>query len=106
MKSDNGMYQDNPFAVEFYDHMRYVEELRDIDFWIEEANAVGGPVLELGAGTGRVLIPLARTGLEVVGLDSSQLMLDRCSEKLRDESEEVNAPLYPFEQFCVILFFA
>lgn len=38
--------------------------------------ADGGPVLELGAGTGRLAIPLAERGLEVVALDSSDEMLD------------------------------
>lgn len=36
-----------------------------------------GCVLELGAGTGRLAIPLARDGLDVVALDSSPEMLDR-----------------------------
>lgn len=39
--------------------------------------AHGAPVLELGAGTGRLAIPLATTGLEVVALDASIEMLDR-----------------------------
>jgi len=43
--------------------------------------AGGGPVLELGVGTGRVAIPLADRGLEVDGIDSSQAMLDRLAEK-------------------------
>jgi len=37
----------------------------------------GGPVLELGVGTGRLALPLARTGLRVVGLDASQEMLNK-----------------------------
>lgn len=41
------------------------------------ALAAGAPVLELGAGTGRLAIPLAMTGLEVVALDASTEMLDR-----------------------------
>lgn len=36
-----------------------------------------GPVLELGVGTGRLALPIARTGLRVVGLDASQEMLDK-----------------------------
>lgn len=39
--------------------------------------AHGGPVLELGVGTGRLAIPLADTGLRVVGIDASGEMLDR-----------------------------
>lgn len=43
--------------------------------------ANGGPVLELGVGTGRVSIPLAATGLAVHGVDSSQKMLDQLRAK-------------------------
>ncbi len=39
-----------------------------------------GPVLELGVGTGRLAIPLAATGVEVVGVDTSESMLDRLRE--------------------------
>ena len=43
--------------------------------------AAGGRALELGVGTGRLAIPLARTGVEVHGLDSSELMLQRMEAK-------------------------
>lgn len=42
----------------------------------------GGPVLELGVGTGRIAIPLAATGLEVHGVDASVAMLARLTAKL------------------------
>jgi SAM-dependent methyltransferase len=43
--------------------------------------AAGGPILELGVGTGRLAIPLAERGLEVVGIDSSSAMLERLRAK-------------------------
>jgi SAM-dependent methyltransferase len=43
--------------------------------------AAGGPVLELGVGTGRIAIPLAAAGVEVVGLDASEAMLARLRAK-------------------------
>jgi SAM-dependent methyltransferase len=43
--------------------------------------AGAGPVLELGVGTGRVAIPLAERGLQVVGIDASAAMLSRLSSK-------------------------
>ena len=49
--------------------------------------AAGGPVLELGVGTGRVAVPLAERGLEVVGVDISPEML----AKLRAKSSTVTA---------------
>jgi len=53
-------------------HNRYLE---DIPFWLELANQHGDPVLELGCGTGRVLLPLARAGHRVIGLDNNLSML-------------------------------
>jgi SAM-dependent methyltransferase len=49
----------------------------------------GGPVLELGCGTGRVLLPLARAGFEIAGLDSAPHMIERCRAKLQAEPPEV-----------------
>ncbi len=46
---------------------------------VDEAG--GGPVLELGVGSGRLAIPLAQRGLEVHGVDASQAMLDRLAAK-------------------------
>ena len=62
----------------------------DAAFWQGTAGAAGGgPILELGCGTGRVLAPLARTGSEITGLDLSTQMLERCRAKLRHEPAEV-----------------
>jgi SAM-dependent methyltransferase len=62
----------------------------DAGFWTSLAAEVGGgPLLELGCGTGRVLLPLARAGYEVVGIDASASMLDFCRERLRTEPSEV-----------------
>ena len=48
---------------------------RDLPFWRTVARQVGGPVLELGCGTGRLSIPLARAGVPIVGIDRSEPML-------------------------------
>ena len=56
---------------------------RDIAFWQRMASAVKGPVLELGCGTGRVALPVAREGATVVGIDRSQPMLDRARTRVR-----------------------
>jgi len=39
----------------------------DIPFYMEEARRSGGPVLELACGTGRLTIPIAQSGVEIVG---------------------------------------
>jgi ubiquinone/menaquinone biosynthesis C-methylase UbiE len=53
----------------------------DIEFYVEQARSIGGPVLELGCGTGRILLPTAQTGVECVGLDSSREMLSVLEQK-------------------------
>jgi ubiquinone/menaquinone biosynthesis C-methylase UbiE len=55
---------------------------RDVPFWRRVASTAGGPVLELGCGTGRVSLPLARAGVELVGIDRSAPMLDRAKKAL------------------------
>ena len=57
---------------------------RDIPFWQRLVTGRGGRVLELGCGTGRVTIPLAKTGAAtVVGIDRSAAMLTRGQRRLR-----------------------
>ena len=66
--------------ADIYDSVySYVRE--DIPFYVDEALKAGGPVLELGCGTGRVAIPIAQAGVDVVGLDSSEAMLDVARRK-------------------------
>jgi SAM-dependent methyltransferase len=56
---------------------------RDVDFWQRLAAAQDGPVLELGCGTGRITVPVARTGAHIVGIDRSAPMLARARQRLR-----------------------
>src|SRR5829696_2167253 len=48
----------------------------DLDFYVEEAKAAGGRVVELACGTGRVAVPVAKAGVPVIGVDGSAAMLD------------------------------
>ena len=52
----------------------------DVQFYVEQALASGGPVVELGVGTGRIAIPVAQAGVQVIGVDSSAGMLAVCAE--------------------------
>ncbi len=56
---------------------------RDVRFWQNLAERVAGPVLELGCGTGRVSVPVARTAYSFVGIDRSSEMLRRIRTRLR-----------------------
>ncbi len=61
----------------------------DVAFWQVMSAAVSGGLLELGCGTGRVLLPIARAGHEITGLDLAGHMLARCRAKLQAEPPEV-----------------
>lgn len=60
----------------------------DLDFWLALAEEQGGPILELGCGTGRVLLPLAQRGIAVTGVDNSPEMLARLEAKLNVASQK------------------
>jgi SAM-dependent methyltransferase len=82
-------FADYPFVAEFYDYVKPYRERGDVEFFVALAQKSGGPVLEIGCGTGRVLIPTARAGIEITGLDASPLMLSVCEGKLSREPESV-----------------
>jgi SAM-dependent methyltransferase len=70
----------------------------DTAFWQAMAAAGDGrPVLELGCGTGRVLVPLARAGVEITGLDLSARMLERCRARIAGEPPEVGERVHLVE---------
>jgi SAM-dependent methyltransferase len=83
---DQSVFQDVDFPA-LYDAV-YADR-DDFGFWQAIAADAGGPVLELGCGTGRVLVPPARSGIEITGLDLSAEMLARCRAKLEAEPPEV-----------------
>jgi SAM-dependent methyltransferase len=53
----------------------------DVPFYVAEARKAGGPVIELGVGTGRIAVPTAAAGVEVIGVDSSAGMLEVCRRR-------------------------
>jgi SAM-dependent methyltransferase len=64
-------------------------DANDLDFWGSLAKHSGGPVLELGCGTGRVLLHLAQAGYTVFGLDHSAEMLTYLSSIIPDSSRKL-----------------
>jgi ubiquinone/menaquinone biosynthesis C-methylase UbiE len=56
---------------------------RDVGFWRRLAAAQDGRVLELGCGTGRIAIPVARSGVALTGIDRSERMLARARQRVR-----------------------
>jgi SAM-dependent methyltransferase len=84
-------HEEYAVTAELYDYIVPYRERADVAFFVEAAKESGGPVLELGCGTGRVLIPTAREGIEITGLDLSPHMLKVCRERLKAEPREVRA---------------
>lgn len=109
----NGVSEYDSIARLYDEWSRSVVE--DVPFYVEEARASGGPVVELAVGTGRIAVPIAASGIRVIGVDSSEAMLEICAERaalagveldlrfgdLRDPPVEEQVPLVicPFRSF-------
>jgi SAM-dependent methyltransferase len=89
--TQTGTYDEYKSIAELYDHVVPYRERKDVGFFVEAAKESGGSVLEVGCGTGRVLIPTARAGLAITGLDLSAHMLGVCQERLKTEPEDVRS---------------
>lgn len=76
--------------VDYYD-LFFKGEDGDVAFYVEEAQKAGSPVLELGCGTGRILIPVAEAGVEITGLDASKEMLSSIRHKVSELGESVRS---------------
>ncbi len=61
--------------AEWYDIFYATADPGDIEFYHGLCQASGGPVLEIGVGTGRIALPLAQEGMEIVGIDLFAPML-------------------------------
>lgn len=77
------MPESDPYNLlaRYYD-LEYGDISMDVPLYLDFSRRAGGPVLELGCGTGRLLLPLAQAGYEVVGLDRSAVMLARAEARL------------------------
>ncbi len=89
MSDNNGGNYDQSFVAEHYDYFYDRLNRRDVDFYVNYSRVAKGRTLELGCGTGRVLIPAAVAGCQITGLDYSARMLHRCREKLAQQLPEV-----------------
>lgn len=57
-----------------------------LEFWAHHSSKSTGPILELGCGGGKILIPLLEKGFDIAGVDTSDAMLSRCREKCRKKN--------------------
>lgn len=83
---------DYDLIAPFYDieHAHFDE---DLDLYTNFAELCGSPLLELACGSGRLLVPLARQGYELTGVDSSGRMLELAQEALEQAAVAVQCKL-------------
>lgn len=74
--------------AKFYD-LEYSHKENDLDFYLDLADRYGDPILEVGAGTGRVAFDLAAAGYTVYGIDNSVQMLESANAKLSTFDNEL-----------------
>jgi len=81
-------------SAKYYDDAYAVKpDLVDLPFYVDLAKQIGGPILEMGCGTGRVLLPIARMGIEIHGLDNAPTMLGILRERIQNEPEQVRSQI-------------
>jgi len=72
----------------YYD-LSHDQLIDDIPFLLSQAAETGGPVLEVGCGSGRLLVPLARAGYDAIGLDNSPEMMARAGIRVSAQPPDV-----------------
>jgi SAM-dependent methyltransferase len=81
--SVHGGYEDQPILAELYDLVPGYRKRADRDFYLDCCRATEGSILELGCGSGRILLPIAEAGCHITGIDISEHMLAQCRRKLQ-----------------------
>lgn len=87
-------------------HLHHQTYIEDLPYWLGLAEETGGPVLELGCGTGRVLRPLAEAGYSVTGLDRDPDMLAHPNLQNLPNTQLIQADMTDFDlgkQFPLII---
>jgi cyclopropane fatty-acyl-phospholipid synthase-like methyltransferase len=97
--SESGLYEDPELYDLLFPAARDITSARDEarrqvmiaseQFYLEEASKRGGRVLELGCGSGRLTVLMAQNGIDIVGVDLSEPMLDAARGKARAEGVDV-----------------
>ena len=71
--------------AKLYDLFRGSDDFDEVGYYVDLALNRGGNCLDVGCGTGRVLVPIARQGIKIIGLDNSSAMIDECRKRLSAE---------------------
>lgn len=79
------MYEDPEGYDELYDHYQ-----EDLAFLLKCAKGIDGPIIELACGTGRLTVPMAKLGYQMIGIDIHKGMLTRAQEKGKEQKVMVD----------------
>jgi SAM-dependent methyltransferase len=97
----SGLPKPSPYdAPELYDLLFDSLDL-DVPYWVGVGRGAGGPVLELACGSGRLLLPIRRAGVDIDGLDASPAMIARLRERARAEGLDVRAEVADMRDFSM-----
>lgn len=84
-----GGVTDDPYNEHVLYDLEYAEHDEDVPWYVDLARGAAGPVLELGCGTGRLTLPIARAGGRILGVDRAAAMLGGLQAKVAFEPLEV-----------------
>lgn len=85
----------DPYTLPVLYDLEYQHQSDDVAFYVGVAAANGGPVFELGCGNGRLMLPIARSGVDISGIDASAPMLADLDHKLALEPEHIRGRVHP-----------
>ena len=88
---------DGSYEPNLYDTVTPETFHGDVEWYRRQAQECGGPVLELGAGTGRITLALARDGVLIYALDTHRDMLAALQRKVADQPKELRERVVPLE---------
>lgn len=86
MTNENSLY----FDGRYYDAMvSSLDQYHDLNFYLEMAQLYSGEILELGSGTGRLTIPIARAGFSISGLELEVRLIKQAKTKTKNEELKI-----------------
>lgn len=74
---------------------------KELDFWLQCVKESSEPVLELGCGTGYILISLLKQGIDISGIDTSEYMMERCRNKCKEMNLKPTLYNQPMQDFKI-----
>ena len=86
MENENSLY----FDGWYYDAIvKSLDQFHDLNFYLEIAKLYGGEILELGSGTGRLTIPIARAAFSISGLELEARLIGQAKNKTKNEELKI-----------------